>query len=174
MEQYKEEDENLEYPVFVNGVGQDWRWVAKWSGTPPAIAWDFWQWQGSPLDHDRFAGTLDELRALAGLEGEMDPRVIPDVKLDCKPGGTLYLDADCTQIAYASWPGGSVVGCYGSVARPKDGKLMRALRVEFKGAITVAYYGADLCSDPGAVVPAAKHKVQITVDGAPAGCVVEV
>jgi hypothetical protein len=25
-------------------LGQSWRWVAKWSKTPPAIAYDVWQW----------------------------------------------------------------------------------------------------------------------------------
>lgn len=45
-------------------LGQDWRWVADWSTTPPGIPWDVWQHRGSPLDLDSFAGTPDQLRAL--------------------------------------------------------------------------------------------------------------
>jgi hypothetical protein len=44
-------------------LGQDWDWVANWS-REPARHWDFWQYRGSPLDLDRFAGTLADLRAL--------------------------------------------------------------------------------------------------------------
>ena len=47
-------------------AGQDYDWVAKWSPTAPA-KWTFWQYQGSPLDKDRFNGTLVDLAALAGL-----------------------------------------------------------------------------------------------------------
>jgi glycosyl hydrolase family 25 len=47
-------------------LGQDYNWVAYWAAVPPSINWTFWQYRGSPLDLDRFIGTLDELRALAG------------------------------------------------------------------------------------------------------------
>jgi hypothetical protein len=47
-------------------AGQDYDWVAKWSPTAPAN-WTFWQYQGSPLDKDRFNGTSVDLAALAGL-----------------------------------------------------------------------------------------------------------
>lgn len=46
-------------------AGQDYDWIAKWSTTPPSRAWTFWQYRGSPLDLDRFDGTLAQLRALA-------------------------------------------------------------------------------------------------------------
>lgn len=52
---------------FPTGLGQEFNWVAKWGSTPPSIPWAFWQWQGSPLDRDYYNGTLDSLRALAGL-----------------------------------------------------------------------------------------------------------
>ena len=49
-------------------LGQDWDWVAQWGAVPPSRKWTFWQWQGKPLDRDRFNGTLADLRALAGTE----------------------------------------------------------------------------------------------------------
>jgi lysozyme len=48
-------------------LGQDWNWVAKWgSAAPTGIPWAFWQWQGSPLDRNRFNGTLADLNRLGG------------------------------------------------------------------------------------------------------------
>lgn len=46
-------------------AGQDFDWVANWSQVP-ARPWDFWQYRGSPLDLDRYNGTLDQLHELAG------------------------------------------------------------------------------------------------------------
>ncbi len=45
-------------------LGQDWNWVANWSARP-TIPWSFWQYQGSPLDRDRFNGAATELVAFA-------------------------------------------------------------------------------------------------------------
>lgn len=59
-------------------AGQDWRWVARWSPTAPTRHWDLWQYRGSPADLDRFDGTLDELRELAGQEAQMVPLPITD------------------------------------------------------------------------------------------------
>lgn len=56
-------------------VGQTYNWVAKWSATPPAIAWTFWQYRGAPLDLDRFNGTTAALAALAG-------RLLPDTSTE--------------------------------------------------------------------------------------------
>jgi hypothetical protein len=47
-------------------AGQDYNWVAKWGSTPPAGAWQFWQYQGSPLDRDQFNGSHDDLVRFAG------------------------------------------------------------------------------------------------------------
>lgn len=47
-------------------LGQDFRWIAAWGDTAPRRPWAFWQYQGSPLDRDRFSGTADQLGALAG------------------------------------------------------------------------------------------------------------
>jgi len=48
-------------------AGQDFDWVAKWGPMPPTRSWDFWQYRGSPLDLDKWRGTMAELAALAGL-----------------------------------------------------------------------------------------------------------
>lgn len=60
------------YPL---DLGQDFNWVADWSATPPSVKWDFWQYTSSGtvpgfsgrLDLDAYNGTLDQLRALAGV-----------------------------------------------------------------------------------------------------------
>ena len=60
-------------------AGQDWNWVANWS-REPMVPWTFWQYRGSPLDLDRFNGTADQLRTLAGIttpEAPMPRIVIP-------------------------------------------------------------------------------------------------
>lgn len=48
-------------------LGQMFDWVAKWSSIPPSTGWEFWQYQGSPLDRDRFNGDLIALKRLARL-----------------------------------------------------------------------------------------------------------
>ena len=50
-------------------LGQDYAWVAKWGAVPPSIQWDYWQWQGSPLDQDYFAG--DEAALMVATGGPM-------------------------------------------------------------------------------------------------------
>lgn len=53
-------------------LGQDWNWVAQWTANPPTIPWTFWQWQGDPLDRDRFAGDAAALAALIGKTQEAE------------------------------------------------------------------------------------------------------
>lgn len=48
-------------------LGQDYNWVAKWSATPPARSWAFWQYAGIGVDRDRFHGDLAQLMAFAGI-----------------------------------------------------------------------------------------------------------
>lgn len=68
--------------------GQDWNWVARWGTTPPSTPWTFWQWQGSPLDRDRFNGDLAALHVLVG--GSMYTfNLVPGAKT-----GTLTVKAD--------------------------------------------------------------------------------
>ena len=53
---------------YPGDLGQNWRWVAKWSSTPPRRRWDFWQKRGSPLDLDEYHGTAADLRAFAAQQ----------------------------------------------------------------------------------------------------------
>jgi len=58
-------------------AGQDFDWVANWSNTPhhPFL---IWQYRGSPLDQDRYEGTLAQLRAaLAPIPKAPDSGVEP-------------------------------------------------------------------------------------------------
>lgn len=60
---------------FDRAAGQDANWVAVWGSTPPTVPWLFWQYTSNGtlgastqrLDLDRFNGTLDQLRAFAGV-----------------------------------------------------------------------------------------------------------
>ena len=52
---------------FPTTLGQDFNWVAQWGDRPPmGLPWAFWQYQGHPLDRDRFNGDLAALHKLAG------------------------------------------------------------------------------------------------------------
>lgn len=50
--------------VMTRRLGEDWRWYARWAGTPPSGAWDVWQFEegkhGDP-DWNVFKGTPAEL-----------------------------------------------------------------------------------------------------------------
>lgn len=73
-----------------DALGADWRWVADYRGSEPPIAWDIWQYRGSPLDLDRFDGTRDELVSLGGT---MQPAPITDqtpLEVRIPPGATLF------------------------------------------------------------------------------------
>lgn len=71
-------------------LGQNYNWVAQWRKEPPTgIKWAFWQWQGSPLDRDKFNGAKAQLLALAGraptpipAPPKEEPVAHPDAKLE--------------------------------------------------------------------------------------------
>lgn len=46
---------------FYRDAGQDDNWIANWSGTPH-LPYLLWQYRGSPLDLDRYEGTLAQLK----------------------------------------------------------------------------------------------------------------
>lgn len=100
------------YPA--NAFGADYRWVANYS-RQPVVPFQFWQYQGSPLDRSRFYGTKTQLLALAGHPAAPTPsgdpmtNLVPitahrvvDLKagtvLQQTPGGTTFttLKADAT------------------------------------------------------------------------------
>lgn len=76
-------------------LGQDWNWVAKWGTTPPDMTWAFWQWQGSPLDRDKFNGDITKLRQLIPQEAEMAAAITDERPgLMNVPAGTALYDLD--------------------------------------------------------------------------------
>jgi hypothetical protein len=53
-------------------AGQDFDWIAYWSDQPPIRDWDIWQFGPiDGIDGNRFGGTLDQLKALAGKETDV-------------------------------------------------------------------------------------------------------
>lgn len=96
-------------------LGQSFRWVAAWGSTPPPIPYTFWQYQGAPLDRDRYAGTLAELKALA--EGGMyaidtrAPLGSPNPRAFTIPGGV-------TVHGYDPARPNTVVATYGPATAP--------------------------------------------------------
>ena len=81
-------------------LGQDWDWVAKWGPDAPRRHWSFWQWQGAPLDRDRFTGSLADLVKLAGIPSSAPETLMP-MYLVHPRSGTLTLKAGTTVHGYA-------------------------------------------------------------------------
>ncbi len=72
-------------------LGQDWRWVADYRGAAPPIPWDFWQYQGSPLDRDTFHGDAAALAALVGGTGS-GPNVLGDAPMEWSNHTPVLID----------------------------------------------------------------------------------
>lgn len=73
-------------------AGQDYNWIARWGTTPPSTQWTFWQYQGDPLDRNRYPGTRADLNAFAGKspappKWEWDPapiRLPEGARFECR------------------------------------------------------------------------------------------
>lgn len=87
---------------FPTGLGQQFNWVAHWgTTTPPKVPWAIWQFQGSPLDSDVFNGTLDQLKAMAGVDQPAYPASLGPKPKDATgyisiTGGNFYRWQDPT------------------------------------------------------------------------------
>jgi GH25 family lysozyme M1 (1,4-beta-N-acetylmuramidase) len=46
-------------------LGENWRWVAQWTASPPAGRWDVWQFSGTGQDWNVFRGDRAQLHAWA-------------------------------------------------------------------------------------------------------------
>lgn len=84
-------------------VGQAWRWVADYRGqyasSGPPIPWHVWQYTSTPIDHDRFNGSADQLRRLGMLNVAtvtLKPWAAP--RTVAAPVTTLYLPDGSKQI----------------------------------------------------------------------------
>ena len=115
-------------------LGQDWDWVAVWGSAPPARNWDFWQYQGTGIDRDRFNGTLDDLHKLAGTAGGDVVRVTdPSPKfLDLAAGVQLYATDGKTKLTTMS---AAAAGLYS----PFGNGMQRAVVVTTGGVTQVAF-----------------------------------
>jgi len=160
--------------------GQNYNWVADWSTTPPAISWTFWQYQGSPLDRDRFAGDAAALAALvSGSTGginipggdDVDPtKDLPIATADIA-ATTLYADRDGATVIAANWAGGKAIGVYSKAASGTTNAKMPHGPTGIRVGLGSAPYTPTLCwVDQAAVsfVGAGDtvHKVELVVDGA--------
>lgn len=122
---------------YKRGVGQDYHWVANWSGIP-SIPFHFWQWQGSPLDKDAFNGTKAELLALAGGGADMsryinmksiDTSLLRRATvsegqqwfyLDGAPGGKMSADANVPVVGRSDSDGSKLIVVIGTASPYAD------------------------------------------------------
>ena len=91
--------------VFYVTAGQDWNWVADYRGITPTIKWAFWQYTSTPIDHNHFNGTLDELHKLAGRTDlpliANSPAPVHSL-VDVKKGGQVYTLAGAPLIRWSN------------------------------------------------------------------------
>jgi lysozyme len=121
--------------AFYANVPNDYRWVANWS-QPPSMGWTFWQYQGSPLDKNRFNGSLEELRAFAGGSNDVAQRDITAVedKLILIKDGQFIFDLDgTTKLAESAFERPNVLS---PVERGTDseGRKWREFYIDLDGA----------------------------------------
>lgn len=118
-------------------LGQDWRWVAYWSATAPSIAWDFWQYRGSPLDLDRWHGTAGQLAALVdGVKGGQYGMELTNIKgEDWKPSGAKVSGAIFAKPTATAAKLATVTGLVRSIAEVKgnDGGSWRLVEYPTPG-----------------------------------------
>ena len=113
---------------FPSDLGEDWRWVAKWSKTPPSRKWDIWQYRGSPLDLDEFHGTPDELQVFAGLK-------LPDTST----GGTVVRVHLKAEDWLPTVTDGKSNGCFRAVpdrSEPVIGRVSAGVKVRSTAEVT--------------------------------------
>jgi hypothetical protein len=136
-----------------------------WMAMPASAIWQYMK--ALSVTNGEGSDNLYWATSIAHFGGAVDATAVPDMTCTCKPGGSLYYDLASTQYVATSWAGGTSVGTYGTASRPKDGHVMRSVRVQVHaGAAPIeCWYGNDLCvlNDPSDV----KHSVVVTatVDG---------
>jgi hypothetical protein len=160
-------------------AGQDFDWIAYWSDQPPTRDWDFWQWQGSPLDRDIYGGTLAELQALAG-KAASDVKFIYaiDGKLLRLPVETPLYGFDGTVVTKTAtardWPvigaadghGDQIVIRTGTGAVYPDGKTQPTCLIAKTGTLVDApapvVVAADCSAEVAAAISADRAKAKVT------------
>lgn len=74
-------------------LGQDFNWVAYWESVAPSIPWTFWQYSGTTVDHDKFAGDAAAFAAFLASQGADMPVLSSNPTpgyVDIPAGETLY------------------------------------------------------------------------------------
>jgi hypothetical protein len=141
------------FPKY-KACGQDWNWIASYPTIAPELPYHIWQYQGSPLDLDQFAGDIAAFRALFGTASGGDmPTIAPGpmpvhYTVDVAAGGTAYFDLESTQVAVNPLGALTAVVTYGTAVR-KDGKTLRDIRIQIVtgGPIVQVWIGEDKCSN---------------------------
>jgi hypothetical protein len=124
-------------------VGQDWDWVAVWGSVAPTRKWTFWQWQGSPLDRDRFNGTLADLHKLAGIAGGGEVVGVSDPTpkiVNLAVGVQLYATDGKTPLVKLSSGGTDLYSPFGFNAQ-------RAVVISTGGVRQIAMVAAAACTN---------------------------
>ena len=123
-------------------VGQDWDWVARWTTLPPSRPWLFWQWQGTGIDRDRFAGSLADLHKLAGTAGgDVVAVTDPSPKfLDLAKDVQLYATDGKTKLTTMS---AAAAGLYS----PFGNGMQRAVVITTGGVTQVAMVATAICTN---------------------------
>jgi hypothetical protein len=143
-------------------LGQDWDWVAVWGSVPPPRHWNFWQYQGVGVDRDRFAGTLADLHALAGIAGgdvvavsDPTPKIV-----NLAVGVQLYATDGKTPLVKLSSGGTDLYSPFGNGAQ-------RAVVISTGGVRQVAFVALTACTN---IRPFAASGVTVggwTINGKP-------
>ncbi len=139
-------------------LGQSYNWIAKWGTAPPVGPWAFWQYQGSPLDKDHFAGTAVDLAKLAYKPTPPTPPPPKPGTLVPMPAGTKFFahSIDTTAV------GGLAVQYGFTVTRTADSAWL--------GTVRCWVSGLPLGTTGQAVIPAGTklyaHKGDTTPVGA--------
>lgn len=89
-------------------AGQDFNWVARWGSYAPSVPWAFWQWQGSPLDRNYFNGTIEQLRALAGVVAPPTPKWSWARPPELLPEGTTFVTTSIQPLWHPDKPGAPI------------------------------------------------------------------
>lgn len=118
-------------------IGQTWDWVAKWGAAPPSWqGWEFWQYQGTPIDRNWFNGDAAALDAFFRRTAAPASKPVPrptdpeptaeDAMFNIapltthrdavlRPGTVLYRDAGLTR-RHSRTEAGVALGFVGSTA----------------------------------------------------------
>ncbi|HET7070147.1 MAG TPA: GH25 family lysozyme [Nocardioides sp.] len=155
-------------------LDQDFNWVALWEDTAPTIGWNFWQYAGSPIDHDKFNG---DAAALARFVESQGGDAMPTVPISAQ---TKKLVTPVKGAGIYDLAGKLLTHLAGDLAERESpygvalaGVSYRVVAITVGGVIQVALLRASECpqrdlpaptSDPAALAAAALAGAQSQYD----------